>query len=115
MLIHILFITVQFQLVKKKNFFLIGDYNLDGYPDILVVTSNGKESHVTLLQSILCTTRNCHASAVASQRRTFVKVSDGAQPLNNINNAKNAAFLDLDEDVKRKNFFLFEIYLFSIR
>ncbi|CAG8512992.1 15985_t:CDS:10 [Funneliformis mosseae] len=76
----------------------IGDYNLDGYPDLLVVTSNGKESHVTLLESILCTTRKCHGLAAASQRRTFVKVNDGAQPLYNIKTAKNAAFLDLDED-----------------
>ncbi len=80
---------------------MLGDYNLDGYPDILVVTSNGKESHVTLLESILCTIHKCPASAVASQRRAFVKVSDGAHPLNDIINAKSAAFLDLDEDVKR--------------
>jgi hypothetical protein len=82
-------------------FFLLGDYNLDGYPDLLVITSNNKGSHATLLESILCTNRKCSTSAVASQKRTFVKVNDGAQPLNDINNAKNAAFLDLDEDVKR--------------
>ncbi|PKK80668.1 hypothetical protein RhiirC2_649600 [Rhizophagus irregularis] len=76
----------------------IGDYNLDGYPDLLVITSNSKGSHVTLLESILCTNRKCSSSAVASQKRTFIKVNDGAQPLSDIKNAKNAAFLDLDED-----------------
>jgi hypothetical protein len=66
-----------------------------------VITSNDRESHVTLLESILCTIHKCSAPAVASQRRAFVKVNDGAHPLTNIKNAKNAAFLDLDEDVKR--------------
>jgi hypothetical protein len=68
---------------------------------MLVITSNGRESHVTLLESILCTVHKCPASAVASQRRAFIKVNDGAQPLSNIKNARNTAFLDLDEDVKR--------------
>lgn len=89
---------------------MLGDYNLDGYPDLLVITSNSKGSHVTLLESILCTNRKCSSSAVASQKRTFIKVNDGAQPLSDIKNAKNAAFLDLDEDVKRFLIFYYSTY-----
>ncbi|CAG8632582.1 12385_t:CDS:10, partial [Ambispora leptoticha] len=65
----------------------IGDYNLDGYPDLLVISDSG---HVSLLQSIPCNKADC--------RRTFSKVSTGAAILNSINKATTAAFLDLDED-----------------
>ncbi|CAG8433014.1 6316_t:CDS:10 [Ambispora gerdemannii] len=72
----------------------IGDYNLDGYPDLLVISDSG---HVSLLQSIPCN-ENCSKPAVAAQRRTFSKVFAGAKILNSINKATAAAFLDLDED-----------------
>ncbi|CAG8573509.1 7226_t:CDS:10 [Diversispora eburnea] len=59
----------------------IGDYNLDGYPDILVVTYSSSSSHVTLLESFLCTTSYCDQAAVTAKRRTFKQVSDGASAL----------------------------------
>ncbi|KAG0210115.1 hypothetical protein BGX28_009656 [Mortierella sp. GBA30] len=82
----------------------VGDYNLDGYPDLLVVSgtpdNNRRPSSATLLQSVLCTSNDdgCMPSAVAAKRRSFVKVTDGADALNSVQDVRAAAFLDLDED-----------------
>ncbi|KAG9301641.1 hypothetical protein G9A89_016711 [Geosiphon pyriformis] len=73
----------------------IGDYNLDGYPDILVISETGS---VSLWQSVLCTSGKCWPAAVNAQRRTFVKVVSGAEALNSLTEATAATFLDLDED-----------------
>ncbi|KAF9918621.1 hypothetical protein FBU30_000125 [Linnemannia zychae] len=80
----------------------VGDYNLDGYPDLLVVSgtpgNNKRPSSATLLQSVLCTDDTCLPSAVTKKRRSFVKVVDGADALNLVQDVRAAAFLDLDED-----------------
>ncbi|KAF9174373.1 hypothetical protein BGX21_001266 [Mortierella sp. AD011] len=82
----------------------VGDYNLDGYPDLLVVSgtsrNNNAPSSATLLQSVLCSSDDgvCLPSQVAAKRRNFVKVTEGADPLNLVTNVRAAAFLDLDED-----------------
>ncbi|KAI1320696.1 hypothetical protein EDD11_010230 [Mortierella claussenii] len=82
----------------------VGDYNLDGYPDLLVVSGtpgdNSRPSSATLLRSVLCSTGDdtCLPSAVAAKRRSFVKVTEGADALNLIQDVRAAAFLDLDED-----------------
>ncbi|RUS28626.1 hypothetical protein BC938DRAFT_481655 [Jimgerdemannia flammicorona] len=77
-----------------------GDYNLDGYPDLLLISSSdsGSTSHVILLESVLCTPNTCSDEAVAAGRRSFVKVLKGAQTLTSITNARAAAFFDIDED-----------------
>ncbi|KAG0364322.1 hypothetical protein BC939DRAFT_458332 [Gamsiella multidivaricata] len=82
----------------------VGDYNLDGYPDLLVVSGTAGDSNqpasATLLQSVLCSSDDsvCMPSAVAAKRRTFVKVTEGADALNSVQDVRAAAFLDLDED-----------------
>ncbi|KAF9540003.1 hypothetical protein EC957_004705 [Mortierella hygrophila] len=80
----------------------VGDYNLDGYPDLLVVSGtpgdNSKPSSATLFQSVLCADETCVPSAVTKKRRSFVKVTDGAEALNLAQDVRAAAFLDLDED-----------------
>ncbi|CAG8731921.1 10108_t:CDS:10, partial [Cetraspora pellucida] len=76
----------------------IGDYNFDGYPDLLISSSSGSTYRASLFQSVLCTNQKCNSLEVASQRRTFTRVVDGASPLNDITDARSAAFMDLDED-----------------
>ncbi|CAG8552359.1 22065_t:CDS:10, partial [Racocetra persica] len=76
----------------------IGDYNFDGYPDILVISSSGSTYRASLFQSVPCTNQKCNSLEVESQRRTFTRVVDGASALNDITDARSAAFMDLDED-----------------
>lgn len=79
----------------------LGDYNLDGYPDLLLISTpnSGSTSHVILLESVLCTLDTCSSNAVAADRRTFVKVVKGAKALTSMANPRAAAFFDMDEDV----------------
>jgi integrin alpha FG-GAP repeat containing protein 1 len=72
-----------------------GDYNLDGYPDLLVTTTE----RVLLLQSVLCDSTLCSSSAQEVARRSFTVVSTGVEELTSISNPKQAAFFDIDEDV----------------
>ncbi|KAI7897751.1 uncharacterized protein BX663DRAFT_481196 [Cokeromyces recurvatus] len=72
----------------------IGDYNLDGYPDVLVTTTE----RVILLKSVLCTLELCTSNAKASSRRSFEVVTTGAEILNQLSNPSQATFFDIDED-----------------
>ncbi|KAF7727468.1 hypothetical protein EC973_007537 [Apophysomyces ossiformis] len=71
-----------------------GDYNLDGYPDLLVTTNR----RVILLQSVLCTPQLCTKEAVNVARRSFSQVRKGAESLTAIKNPTQAVFFDVDED-----------------
>ncbi|KAG0252825.1 hypothetical protein DFQ27_007823 [Actinomortierella ambigua] len=81
----------------------VGDFNLDSYPDLLIVSAENDGrgnalSQATLLQSVLCTPETCRQDEVTARRRTFVKVVEGADVLNSVQDVRAAAFLDLDED-----------------
>ena len=80
----------------------IGDFNKDGYPDLLVISSASSSAHqgyVSLLESIECSKKTCTQATTAAGRRTFTKL-DGtrADALNSINDAKAASWIDIDED-----------------
>ncbi|ORX98916.1 integrin alpha N-terminal domain-containing protein [Basidiobolus meristosporus CBS 931.73] len=77
----------------------IGDYNLDGHPDVLLVTTEGKDSSkMYLLQNEPCKSGRCSQATIDAKRRTMVLVSSGLDDLNAIPNPKAGAFFDLDED-----------------
>ncbi|KAI8140634.1 hypothetical protein BJV82DRAFT_621881 [Fennellomyces sp. T-0311] len=71
-----------------------GDFNLDGYPDLLVTTTK----KVLLLDSTLCTNQLCSSGATTSSRRTFSVVRQGAEALTKISDPRQAVFFDIDED-----------------
>ncbi|ORX51249.1 hypothetical protein DM01DRAFT_176162 [Hesseltinella vesiculosa] len=71
-----------------------GDYNLDGYPDLLITTNK----RVLLLQSDLCTAATCPTDAVQAAKRTFSLVVTGADSLAKISSPRHATFFDIDED-----------------
>ncbi|EIE92252.1 hypothetical protein RO3G_17059 [Rhizopus delemar RA 99-880] len=71
-----------------------GDYNMDGYPDLLVTTTQ----RVVLLQSVLCNQKLCTKEAIEAEKRSFSIVTTGADALENVSNPRQAAFFDIDED-----------------
>lgn len=73
-----------------------GDYNMDGYPDLLVTTNK----RVVLLQSILCTEELCTSEAVQAEKRSFSLVTTGVEALESVPKPRQAAFFDIDEDVR---------------
>lgn len=81
--------------------FKVGDYNLDGFPDLLVVSSSASSASsgsVSLLQNLPCSDRG-HGCGKNGRRR-FERVTKGADALNQIKDARQASFLDIDEDVR---------------
>ncbi|OBZ83458.1 T-cell immunomodulatory protein [Choanephora cucurbitarum] len=71
-----------------------GDYNLDGYPGLLVAT----DKRAILLGSVLCDSNTCSDEAATMARRTFSEVTAGTDDLKSISSPSQAAFFDIDED-----------------
>lgn len=91
----------------------IGDFNKDGYPDILLLSippgaaSDGtKETSVHILQNERCgslsdakTKRLCtESSSEGDDGRWLIVVKDGAEVLDSIDDARSASWVDVDED-----------------
>lgn len=95
----------------------IGDYNIDGFPDILALVPNNTAAppsggifgggrnpgvQVRVLENTACKKKDaaCQDGKYQARRRHF-KVADevGMSALDDIWDAKNAAWLDVGEDV----------------
>lgn len=77
----------------------IGDYNIDGYPDLLILTSSSRSRRVNLLESRPCDATACTAGEIERGRRAFRVVTDGAEALTSIKDAESAHWIDMDDDV----------------
>ena len=84
----------------------VGDYNLDGYPDLLVTVVNKSSPHVPFVQlweSVLCNESTCpelhitERNRSAVKQRTFVLQTQGVAELTRIHGVYAAAFLDFGE------------------
>ncbi|KDN42724.1 hypothetical protein K437DRAFT_269305 [Tilletiaria anomala UBC 951] len=84
-------------------FLSVGDFNKDGYPDLLVVGSNERheKSQAFLLQNTLCSRAPPNSpgcdNGSDSEARTFVRAT-GSDPLDAFTDIVGASFVDLDED-----------------
>ncbi|SNX81963.1 uncharacterized protein MEPE_00668 [Melanopsichium pennsylvanicum] len=95
----------------------LGDYNKDGYPDLVVVTipdqiatggrnsaRGDRETRVHILRNLEC--RKVPASEKAGvgcspdrpEGRTFIKVTEGANAIESLRDVRSASWLDVDED-----------------
>ncbi|KAI8919600.1 hypothetical protein BC831DRAFT_481146, partial [Entophlyctis helioformis] len=86
----------------KPSFLRIGDYNNDGYPDILFLSTsmvNFGQITVRLLQSVPCDNK-CKPEWKRNGARSFVPVTDGLAPLDSFRDAliASASFMDIGED-----------------
>ena len=87
---------------------VIGDYNLDGYPDIMISVKKNSQTHLVILKSVPCTATTCSrgksqfifSEAFQKERRTFVKLRQGISSLESIKNVVRASFSDVNNDVK---------------
>ena len=70
-----------------------GDANLDGFPDLLLVT----DGRVRLLLSTPCG-RGVPGCSAMGARRGWREVTKGVEPLTSVTDARSAVFLDMDED-----------------
>jgi integrin alpha FG-GAP repeat containing protein 1 len=75
----------------------LGDYNKDGYPDILLITNDlhdATKQHIQLLDSIPCNGK-CSPEATSTNKRWFKHVPTGNFPFKN---PIGAAFVDFNND-----------------
>ena len=78
----------------------IGDYNIDGYPDLLVVAQKGRDRLAYVLQSRPCEKGACSAKEIEMRRRAFRVVSVGADALGKIKDVESASWFDIADDVR---------------
>ncbi|KAJ2496608.1 hypothetical protein GGH96_005712 [Coemansia sp. RSA 1972] len=76
-------------------FVRIGDFNLDGYPDMAIVTKKGKESRLRLLKSEPCDACKAGKNKLLD-RRSYASVTDGVAALEQFSRVQDVAFFDVD-------------------
>ncbi|KAG2020932.1 hypothetical protein CC2G_006216 [Coprinopsis cinerea AmutBmut pab1-1] len=76
----------------------LGDANLDGFPDILVITGSGKERVPHLLWSVPCSKGVAGCSRDGTGRRGWKLADKDVDSLEAITDARSVTFLDMDED-----------------
>jgi integrin alpha FG-GAP repeat containing protein 1 len=77
-----------------------GDFDLDGFPDILMITvdvSGHRTPH--LISNVPCKKNVPGCGESGDGGRGWALVQQGVDLLNEITDARGAAFLDVDEDV----------------
>ncbi|THH16940.1 hypothetical protein EW146_g3775 [Bondarzewia mesenterica] len=78
----------------------LGDANLDGFPDLLIVTSTTVDHarRPRLIYSDICGGKGVMGCDVPGARRGWKEVKKNADALGNVSDARGVAFLDMDED-----------------
>ncbi|KAI0045090.1 integrin alpha N-terminal domain-containing protein [Auriscalpium vulgare] len=78
----------------------LGDVNLDGFPDLLLITGAAQDRtrKVRLLLSEPCGGASVAGCRASGARRGWREVRKGVEALESVGDARGAAFLDMDED-----------------
>lgn len=74
----------------------IGDYNMDGYPDLLAVVTHNSGTQAKLLESVPCGPHHKECSV----GRTFRAPTKGTVALDAVLDVRVASFIDVDDDVR---------------
>jgi len=80
----------------------LGDGNLDGFPDLLFIVFNPSDLSQTpkLLFSEACTKGLGGCDNNGRDRRGFQLVTNGADTLEAVQDARGVSFFDMDDDVR---------------
>ncbi|KAF9484939.1 hypothetical protein BDN70DRAFT_824769 [Pholiota conissans] len=76
----------------------LGDANLDGFPDLLLITVSGKTQTPSLVFSVPCDKDVAGCPKGTSDRRGWSVATKGTKVLEDVKDARALTFLDLDED-----------------
>jgi hypothetical protein len=76
----------------------LGDANLDGFPDMLVIISDGNNHTPKMLFSVPCGAGVVGCGSGRGKRGWSV-ATKGTEVLDAVNDARSVSFLDMDEDV----------------
>lgn len=78
-----------------------GDFDLDGYPDLLLTVSDGTNSTVKVLRNVPCGNgvKGCD-TPVSGGRGFIVAGGKGWEALESITDAVGASWIDIDDDVR---------------
>ncbi|KIK98838.1 hypothetical protein PAXRUDRAFT_632706 [Paxillus rubicundulus Ve08.2h10] len=76
----------------------LGDANLDGFPDLLLISATGGVHTPKLLFSEPCTKGLPGCDENGQGRRGFGLVTRGAEDMESVRDARGATFFDMDED-----------------
>ncbi|KAG5636137.1 hypothetical protein H0H81_009019, partial [Sphagnurus paluster] len=76
----------------------LGDANLDGFPDFLIILGSGKERFPSLVLSVPCAPGVVGCPSNGAGRRGWEVAKKGVESLTTIRDARAVSFLDLDED-----------------
>ncbi|KAJ2926340.1 hypothetical protein H1R20_g10751, partial [Candolleomyces eurysporus] len=76
----------------------IGDANLDGFPDILLIAASGKTRTPKLLWSAPCASDVPGCGADGSGHRGWKLATKDVDSLETVTDARSVSFVDLDED-----------------
>ncbi|KAG7086474.1 hypothetical protein E1B28_002425 [Marasmius oreades] len=79
----------------------LGDADLDGFPDILLIAVNQQGQVPKLIYSVPCGDKVLGCSSGGSGRRGWKTAIKGVQSLETIKDARSAVFMDMDEDGTR--------------
>ena len=77
----------------------LGDANLDGFPDFLIITGSGKDNIPSLVYSVPCTVGVVGCVDDSSGKRGWKVATQGVESLQAVKDARSLSFLDMDEDV----------------
>lgn len=79
--------------------FRVGDLNLDGYPDVIVIgVSESGNRTPYILNSVQCSNNIAGCGSRAKGRRGFQVAMKGTEIMRHVVDARGVAVLDLDED-----------------
>jgi integrin alpha FG-GAP repeat containing protein 1 len=84
----------------------LGDANLDGFPDFLIITGSGQDYIPSLVYSVPCTVGVVGCGKDGSGRRGWKVATQGVESLQAVTDARSLSFLDMDEDVSFNIFFI---------